>query len=92
MNQQVNLDDLLTLEECSAWFRLNKRDLAVKSRGKRPAVPGFWLNCKVVRFHPRTILAKLAHESGVPVEVIAASFQIKTNEHATKKPNATESH
>lgn len=73
----VSLDDLLTLEECSEWFRLNKRDLAAKSKGKHAAIPGFWINRKVVRFHPRTILAKLAQDSGVSVEAITAAFNLK---------------
>lgn len=88
MSNPVHLDDLLTLDECSRWFRLNKRDLARKSRGKRASIPGFWINCKVVRFHPRTILAKLAQESGVPPETIAAAFQIKTYEHEKQLPSS----
>ena len=78
MQGQVHLDRLLTLDECSDWFRLNKRDLSEKSKGKRPPIPGFWINRKVVRFHPRTIIAKLASDAGVPPEVIAASFNLKT--------------
>jgi hypothetical protein len=74
MTKPIQLDDLLTLEECSEWIGLNKRDLSAKSKGRRAVIPGFWINRKVVRFHPRTVLAKLARESGVPESLIAAAF------------------
>ena len=81
MRQPVYLDDLLTLDECAKWFGINKRDLAAKSKGRRPVIPGFWVNRKVVRFHPRTILAKLAGDSGVSPEVITAAFNLKLMEN-----------
>jgi hypothetical protein len=70
----VNLDDLLTLDEAAAWLRLNRRDLSEKSRGRRAVIPAIRVNRKVIRFHPRTILAKFAADAGVPLEVIAASY------------------
>jgi hypothetical protein len=56
---------------------LNRRDLSARSKGARALIPGFWINRKVVRFHPRTILAKLAQESGVRPEILAAAFNIQ---------------
>ena len=69
-----DLDQLLTLKECSAWLRLNERDLSEKSRGRRAVVPAVRLNRKVLRFHPRTILAKFASEAGLSPELIGAAF------------------
>lgn len=80
VTKPAHLDDMLTLEECAAWLKLNARALAAKSKGRRASVPAIWLNSRVVRFHPRTIVAKFAAEAGVPFEVIAASLQHETNQ------------
>lgn len=74
--EPFHLDDLLTAEECAGWLRLRKREILEKSKGRNPAIPGFWINQRVVRFHPRTILAKMAHDAGVSPEVIAASLAL----------------
>ena len=68
------LDDMLLLPEAAQWLRLNPRDLAAKTKGRNPTVPAFRLNQRVLRFHPRTIIAKMASDAGVPMETIAASF------------------
>ena len=70
----ATLDSLLTLEEAAAWLRQHPRILVTKTKGRRPKIPAFWENQRVVRFHPRTILAKLAADAGVPSEVVAASL------------------
>ena len=72
----VELDAMLTLEEAAPWLRLKPRELSAKSRGCKPAIPAFRLNQRVIRFHPRTIIAKLAHDAGVPLAVISASFSL----------------
>jgi hypothetical protein len=71
------LDALLTLEEAAALWRIQPEALSAKSKGRRAQIPGIWLNQRLVRFHPRMMLAKAAHDAGVPIEVIAAAFNIK---------------
>ena len=73
-----DLDKLLTLVECAQWLGMGKREVALRSRGKRATIPAVWINDRVVRFHPRTILAKFAAQSGVSLNVIAASFGVRS--------------
>ena len=73
----VPLDTLLTLEETAALWRMQPDALSAKSKGKRAQIPGIWLNQRLVRFHPRIMFAKAAHDAGVSIEVIAAAFNIK---------------
>ena len=68
------LDDMLTREQCAAWMGMSSRELMAKSRGNRAPIPAFRPSPKLIRYHPRTIIAKLAAEAGVPERVIAASF------------------
>lgn len=72
----VGLDDMLKLEEASEWLRMNTDDLAARSKGRKPKIPGFWFNQRVVRFNPRTVIAKLAADAGVEPAVIAAMFSV----------------
>jgi hypothetical protein len=51
-----------------------RKELRSKTQGRRPQIPAFRLNRQMVRFHPRTIISKLADDAGVKFEVIAASF------------------
>lgn len=69
-----HLDDLLTPGEAARWLGLSEQRLMLKTRGRNAPIPAFRVNQKVVRFHPRTILAKLARDAGVPFDVIAASY------------------
>jgi len=58
--------------------RVTTRELLKKSKGgKRATIPGFWINERVVRFNPRTIIAKLADDAGVKPEVISAMLNLK---------------
>lgn len=66
------LDDLLTMEQMAAWWQLDVHAIAPKCKGPRARIPAFWLNQRVVRFHPRTIIAKLASERGLSDGLIAA--------------------
>jgi hypothetical protein len=50
-----------------------RRTVLEKSKGRRPAIPVFRLG-KIFKYHPRTIIAKLAQDAGVNPELIAASF------------------
>ncbi len=73
----INLDTLLTLEEAAAMWRVRPRELSAKSRGKRAPIPAIRINRRLVRFHPRMMFAKAAHDAGVPVHVIAAALNLK---------------
>lgn len=72
----VRLDALLSTAQAALWLQMTERELLAKSKGRKAKIPAMWLNGRVVRYHPRTILAKLATDAGVPVEIIAASFSI----------------
>jgi hypothetical protein len=70
---------------------MDRHTLSRQCAGKRAKVPAFRFNDRNVRFHPRTVLAKLAADAGVSPEVIAASLN-KTHEHDNEGPrNATRS-
>lgn len=71
------LDAMLDTRQAAKWLGLRERELLAKCKGRKPAIPGFWINRRVVRFHPRTIVAKLAADAGVAVEVITASLNQK---------------
>jgi hypothetical protein len=74
MNQNMNLDDILTLTDAAAWLGLNRRVLLKKCKGRKATIPAFRLGVREYRFHPRTIIAKLAADSGVSFEIVAASM------------------
>jgi hypothetical protein len=73
----TNLDSLLTLEEAAAIWRMEPRELSAKSKGRNPSIPGIWINKRVVRFHPRAMLAHAAASGGVKPEVVSAMFNLK---------------
>jgi hypothetical protein len=80
----MDLDKLLTLRECAEWLGLERHALSRRSSGKRAPIPAIRLSKRCVRFHPRTVLVKLAHDAGVPVEVIAASLNRTDHENQTQ--------
>jgi hypothetical protein len=71
-----HLDDMLTRDQAAQWLQVQPRYLAEDAMQLKPKIPVFRPSRKVVRYHPRTILAALARQSGVPVEVVAASYGI----------------
>jgi hypothetical protein len=73
----TNLDELLTLEQAASAWGMEPRELSAKTKGNNPTIPGIWINQRVVRFHPRAMLAHAAANSGVKPEVIAAMFNLK---------------
>ncbi len=73
----IHLDDMLTVEQAAPWLQLAIPELRAKSRGRRSPIPAFRLNCRVIRYNPRIIIAKLANDAGVLPEVIMASMGIK---------------
>jgi hypothetical protein len=68
------LDEMLLQEEAAGWLRLTPRQLGKDSSGRKPKIPAFAISRKSKRFHPRTVIAKLARDAGVPMDIIAASF------------------
>jgi hypothetical protein len=80
-----NLDELLTLDEAAKVWRMTPSELSEKSKGRNPAIPGIWLNKRVVRFHPRAMFAHCAHNSGVKPEIIAAMFNLQLSTPEAKQ-------
>lgn len=69
---------MLEPDAAAKWLRLTKRDLLEKARLE--IIPKFSIGVKTLRFHPRTIIAKLASDAGVTPQIIAASFSIAKNQ------------
>lgn len=68
------LDEILETPEAAQWLKLNPRVLLAESQGENPKIPAIRINERVIRFNRRIILAKFAHDAGLPPEVIAAAF------------------
>lgn len=68
------IDRMLTAEEAAQWLGMTKRSLLAKSKGRWSSIPAVWLNARTVRFHPRTIIAKRAQDSGARPEFVSAMF------------------
>lgn len=66
------LDQMMETSEAAKWLRMKPRQLLAAAKGPDAKIPGFWINERVVRFHPRTIIARLARDAGLPFEVVAA--------------------
>lgn len=77
---EISLDQLLTLTEAAKLWRMTPRELAAKSKGPAAQIPGYWINRKIVRFHPRAMFAKAAADAGIAPELIAAMFTTTTTE------------
>lgn len=73
----IHLDDMLDADSAAKWLRLSKRELFAKSRGRGAPITAFRMSRKSVRFNPRTIIAKMARDAGVPESLIAASLNLK---------------
>jgi hypothetical protein len=65
-----HLDEMMTREQCASWLGVEPEWLKRNTDKIVPFKPGH----KTVMYHPRTILAKLAFEAGVPLQIIAASY------------------
>ena len=53
--KEINLDSILTPKKCSQWLGITERTLLKNARSGK--IPVIRLNERVLRFHPRTILA-----------------------------------
>ncbi|HVU07823.1 MAG TPA: hypothetical protein VHG89_04690 [Verrucomicrobiae bacterium] len=80
-HRNPHLDEMLETEDAAKWLKIPSRQLLANSKGQNAKIPGFWINQRVVRFHPRTIIAKLAHDAGLPPELVAAMFGLKQARH-----------
>ena len=74
----MDIDAMLKTEEAAKWLGLSTRALVASSKGRKAKIPAFWINQRVVRYHPRTIIAKLASDAEVAPEVIAESLNRKS--------------
>ena len=63
---------MLELPEAAKWLKMSEREVLAKSKGRSPKIAAYWLNRRVVRFHPRAIIAKMAKDNGAPLEFISA--------------------
>jgi len=71
----MDLDKFLNSKEAAEWLGISQLVLVNKKiKGRNPEIPAFSLGNKSYRYHPRTIIAKLAKDAGVPFDVIAASL------------------
>lgn len=70
----INLDDVMTPEECAPWAKVTVSWLANDRAQTYPKVPFFKLGAKTVRYHRRTILAVWARRAQIDHETIAASY------------------
>ena len=72
-----HLDELLTPEQCIAWMKQTglKEPRRWLQENAGTIVP-FRPSHKVTLYHPRTILAKMAFDAGVPLQIIAASYGV----------------
>ena len=70
----IALDDLLELPEAAKWLKLSPREVLAKSKGRNPKIAAYWINRRVVRFHPRAVLAKMAKDNGSSADLISAMF------------------
>ena len=82
----MDLDKFLDSKEAAAWLGITREVLVNKKiKGRNPIIQPFRLGNREYKFHPRTIIAKLAKDSGVPYEVIAASLN-KPKENSQSSP------
>lgn len=68
----MNLDDFLKPDTAAKWLGISEQDLSRKYRQGK--IPGIKLGHRTVRYHPRTVITKLAMDSGVSPKVIATMF------------------
>ncbi len=68
------LDEMMEAPQAAKWLKMSQRQLLAESKGKGAKIPGFWLNRRVVRFHPRTIITSFARDTGLTPDFIAAMF------------------
>jgi len=86
---------MLETPAAAKWLKMTPRQLLAGSRGKRAKIPAFWINKRVVRFHPRTIITKFAQDAGLPFELVASAFNLRVSDNSsteTKSSNDDSNH
>ena len=78
LRTEFDLDQMLDISGACVWLKMGRRQLLAKCVGRKPIIPVFRLSERSMRFHPRTIIAKLAADAGVSPEIIAASLNMPT--------------
>jgi hypothetical protein len=73
----VGLDEMMEPARAAQWLNLSVQALLARSRGRGAIIPSVQCGVRLTRYHPRTIIAKMANDAGVPVEVIMASMNVK---------------
>jgi len=71
---KIQLDELFDLPTAAKWLKLSEREVLAKSKGRSPKIAAYWINSRVVRWHPRAVLAKMAKDNGLPAELISSMF------------------
>ncbi len=66
----MDLDKLLTPQECAAWLGVEQHALSRMSSGRNPRIPAIRLSRKTVLYHPRTALAAWHRRAGLGEDVI----------------------
>jgi hypothetical protein len=72
MSTEINLDEMLTPARAAKWLGISQRNLGEKNR--KGVIPAIRLGHKTIRYHPRTVITKLALDAGTSPKVIAAMF------------------
>jgi hypothetical protein len=57
-----------------ALFRKSFAFSTASAASASAIIAAYWLNRRVVRFHPRAILAKMAKDNGMAPDLISAMF------------------
>ncbi len=75
MKTEIQLDAMLTKEQAAAWLQIPVGQLMKKHRAG--VVRGFVIGHNTIRFHPRSVIAKLARDAKVSSDNIAAMFGLE---------------
>lgn len=72
--QERDIDRIITPQEMAVLIGVEPRQLCKYSQGRNPKIPAIRISAKVVRYHIRSVLAKLALDSGLSIELVGAMF------------------
>lgn len=72
--RDLHLDRIVDATEMAMILKMRKRELLEHCKGRNPKIPAIRFNEKVLRFHVRSVLAKMAVDSGLSVELVGAMF------------------
>jgi hypothetical protein len=75
MKTTIQLDAMLTKEQAAEWLQIPLWQLMKKHQAG--IIPGFKVGNKIIRWHPRSVIAKLARNAGNSPQNIAAMFGLE---------------